>query len=140
MDLDTALAHAATGRTAVLVTIRADGRPQSSDVAYTVDGSRFLISVTDDRAKTRNMRRDPRVVLHITDPSTWTYLSFDGTVELSPVASSPDDGTADRLVDYYRAVSGGDHPDWDEYRTAMVQERRLLVTFTPDGVVGQINS
>lgn len=139
MDLDQALEYASTGRNAVLITIRGDGRPQSSDIAYTVDGSTFVISVTDDRAKTRNMRRDPRVVLHITEPSTWTYLSFDGSVDLSPVTTSPDDATADRLVEYFRAVSGGEHPDWDEYRAAMVDEGRLLVTFTPTKVVGQIN-
>ncbi|MEQ8718123.1 MAG: PPOX class F420-dependent oxidoreductase [Acidimicrobiales bacterium] len=138
MDLSTALEYAAKGRTATLITIRSDGRPQSSDIAYTVDGDVLHISVTDGRAKTRNMQRDPRVVVHLSNPAGWTYLSFDGTVELSPVTTSPDDDTAEALVAYYRAVSG-EHPDWDEYRQAMIDEGRLIVTFTPTKVVGQIN-
>ena len=139
MQLTTALDWATHRRTAVLITIRSDGRPQSSDVAYVVDGGSVLISVTDDRAKTRNMRRDPRIVLHVTDPAHWSYAAFDGTVELSPVTEEPDDDTSDRLVAYYRAASGGEHPDWEEYRGAMIDEGRLIVRFTPTKVVGQIN-
>jgi PPOX class probable F420-dependent enzyme len=140
MDLGTGLDWAKTRRNAVLITLRADGRPQSSDVAYVLDGRTFLVSVTHDRAKTHNMRRDPRIVLHITDPSAWTYLSFDGTAELSPVTTSTGDETNDRLVAYFRAVRGEEHPDWDEYRRAMVDQGRLLVAFTPTTVVGQINA
>lgn len=139
MEIGPALEWAAKHRNAALITIRSDGRPQSSDIAYVVDHNSFLISVTTDRAKTRNMVRDPRIVLHVSDPSAWSYVSFDGTVELSPPATSPHDDTNDRLVDYYRAVSGGEHPDWDEYRQAMIDEGRLLVRFTPTSAVGQIN-
>ncbi len=138
MDLSPALTWAADRKNAVLITIRGDGRPQSSDVSYTVADGAFSISVTGDRAKTANMRRDPRVVLHITDPDSWSYLSFDGTVELSPVARATDDDTADALVAYYERVAGKAHPDWAEYRQAMVDEGRLLVTFRPSTVVGQI--
>ena len=139
MELDTALAWAADRRNAVLITIRSDGRPQSSDIAYAVEDGSFVISVTHDRAKTRNMERDARVVLHITDPGAWSYTSFDGTVELSPVTTAPDDATSDQLVGYFRAVSGSEHPDWDEYRQAMIDEGRLVVRFSPASVVGQIN-
>ena len=139
MDLVAALAYSATKKHGVLITIRADGRPQSSDVAFLVCDDTFVISLTDTRAKTHNMRRDPRVVLHLTDPSTWTYLSFDGTVSLSPVAMDPNDATNDALVDHYERVAEQAHPDWDEYRRAMVAERRLLATFTPTSVVGQIH-
>lgn len=140
MELGQALVWAATRRTGVLITLRKDGRAQSSDVAYTVKDAAFVVSLTDDRAKTRNMRRDNRVVLHITDPPSWSYLSFDATVELSAVTTRPGDATSDALVDYFRAVSGEEHPDWDEYRDAMVEEKRLICTITPTGVVGQINS
>lgn len=138
MNVSDALAWAAQRKHAVLITLRADGRAQSSDIAYFVDGDSVLISITDDRAKTRNMRRDPRVVLHITDPGAWSYVSFDGVVELSAVTTRPDDETADRLVGYYTAVAGQEHPDWDEYRQAMIDEQRLLVRFTPSAAVGQI--
>lgn len=126
-------------RTGVLITLRRDGRAQSSDVAYAVVDGTVKISVTADRAKTRNMGRDNRVVLHVTAPSDWSYVSLDGTVELTPVASSPDDATCDELVDYFRRVTGDEHSDWDEYRRAMVDEGRLVARFTPTKATGQIN-
>lgn len=145
MDLDTALSWAAERTDGILITIRADGRPQSSDISYNIDpagigrgSAAFDISITDGRAKTVNMRRDNRVVLHLTDRPSWSYLAFDGTVTLSDVATTPDDGVCDALVGYYEAVAGKPHPDWDEYRAAMVSEGRLLVRFTPTSVVGQI--
>lgn len=140
MELTPALAWAAKRSNAVLITIRGDGRPQSSDISYTVDDATFVISVTADRAKTINMMRDPRVVLHITEPGEWSYLSFDGVAELTEPAADPGDATADALVAYYEAVAGKPHPDWDEYRAAMVAEQRLLVRLKPASVVGQIRS
>lgn len=139
MDLTTALEWAGQHHNGIVITIRSDGRPQSSDIVYVVDDSTFLVSVTDDRAKTRNLRRDPRAVLHISRPETWSYVSFDCTAELSPVTTEPGDETNDRLVAYYEAVRGAPHPDWDEYRRAMVDERRLLLRLTPGSAVGHIN-
>jgi PPOX class probable F420-dependent enzyme len=138
MDLSTALQWAAERKNGVLITLRQDGRPQSSDVVYAVGDAALVISVTATRAKTHNMRRDPRVVLHLTDPATWSYLSFDGTVSLSPVTTSPTDATSDELVRYYELVAGAPHPNWDEYRQAMINDQRLLATFTPTAVTGQI--
>jgi PPOX class probable F420-dependent enzyme len=139
MELPAALTWAGERKNAVLITLRKDGRAQSSDIAYTVEGDAFKISVTADRAKTANMRRDPRIVLHITDPGSWSYLSFDGTAELSPVTTAVDDATSDALVAYYENVAGEPHPDWAEYRRAMVDEGRLIITFRPTKVVGQIH-
>lgn len=139
MDLASALVWAAQRKNGVLVTIRRDGRPQSSDIVYAVGGGVIRISVTAGRAKTRNLRRDPRAVVHVTDPASWSYLSFDGTVELSAVTTSPDDATADELVSLYSAITGEEHADWAEYRQAMIDERRLVVRFTPTSVTGQIN-
>jgi PPOX class probable F420-dependent enzyme len=136
MDVGEALDWARRHSNGVLITIRADGRPQSSDIVYVVDGDRFVISVTDDRAKTRNMRRDARVVLHVTSPEEWSYAAFDGIAELSPVASDVDDATCDALCAYYRAARGEDHPDWDDYRRAMVADKRLVVTVRPTSAVG----
>jgi len=137
MDLSTGLDWAAQHKNGVLITIRADGRPQSSDIVYAYDDGAFLISITDDRAKTKNMRRDPRVVLHITDVAAWSYLAFDATAELSPVTTEPGDAASDLLVKLYELVSGP-HPDWDEYRRAMVDQGRLIATVTPKSVVGYI--
>ncbi len=138
MDLDTALNWAAERHNCVLITLRRDGRAQSSDVSYALADGVFSISVTGDRAKTANTRRDGRVVLHITDPASWSYLSFDGTVDLMPEAKDATDETVEALVEYYRSVAG-EHDDWDEYRRAMIADKRLIVRFTPNTVVGQIH-
>jgi len=137
MDLDHALEWAGRRSDAVLITIRRDGRPQSSDITYDLGDGVFVISVTADRAKTINMARDPRVVLHLTDRASWSYISFDGEVTLSAVTTDPGDAASDALVEYYKCVTGKDHPDWDEYRAAMITERRLIVSFRPTSAVGQ---
>lgn len=139
MDLATAMRWAAERKNAVLITIRADGRPQSSDIAYAIDGDTFVISVTHERAKTANMRRDPRVVLHLSEPAAWSYVSFDGTASLSAVTTSPSDRTSDALVAYYESVTGAPHSDWEEFRQAMIDERRLVVRLTPPTAVGQVH-
>jgi len=139
MDIADATTWAASRKHAVLITIRHDGRPQSSDIVYGLDGETFCVSVTDDRAKTTNMRRDPRVVLHLSEPSSWSYVSLDGTVELSDVTTEPGDATSDALCALYEQVAGKAHDDWDEYRRAMVDEKRLVVRFTPASAVGQLH-
>jgi PPOX class probable F420-dependent enzyme len=117
--------------TAALVTLKRDGRPQLSNVGYAYDESAGVvrISLTDDRAKTRNLRRDPRASLYVTTPDWRGYLVVEGTVRLTPVAEAPEDGTVAELVDLYRTIAG-DHPDWAEFRAAMVAERRLVAHFT----------
>ncbi len=123
----------------VLATLKRDGRPQLSNINYHFDEDRRLvrISVTADRAKTRNLQRDPRVTLHVASKDFWTWVAVEGTAELTPVAAAPDDATVDELVTYYRAING-EHPDWDEYRAAMVADRRLVVRFTPERTYGSI--
>jgi PPOX class probable F420-dependent enzyme len=111
----------------VLVTIKRDGRPQLSNVSYAVVDGSVRVSVTDDRAKTRNARRDPRVSLHVTSEDFWSYAVVEGDAELTPAAADPHDATVEELIDLYRAVSGGEHPDWDDYRAAMVNDRRLVL-------------
>jgi PPOX class probable F420-dependent enzyme len=139
LDIDEALEWA-TGRTpAVLITLKRDGSPQSSDVAFAVVEGDLVISITDDRAKTANMRRDPRVVLHVTAPIEWSYVSFSGEVSLSPLTTDPYDATADQLVEYYERVTGGAHPDWDEFRSAMIAEKRLVARLRPNRAVGMIS-
>ena len=130
MELRLALQRASSGRLGALVTLRRDGRPQLSNVMYGVGDGLVRVSVTDDRAKTANMRRDPRASLYVSRPDGWSYLVIDGEAELSPVATAPDDSVVDELVELYRSLQG-DHPDWDEYRRAMVADRRLVVRLRP---------
>src|SRR4051795_4123633 len=107
----------------VLVTIKRDGRPQLSNVSHHYDpATRVLrVSLTDDRAKTRNLRRDPRASYHVTTADRWAWTVAEGTAELSPVAKDPHDETVTELVRLYRDVQG-EHPDWDDYRAAMIRD------------------
>lgn len=122
-----------------LITLKRDGRPQSSVVSHAFDPvTRTLrISVTEDRAKTRNLRRDPRVSYQVTRPDLGAYAVGEGRAVLTEPAADPGDATADALVDYFRTVAG-EHPDWDDYRAAMVAERRVLLTITLDHVYGWV--
>ena len=95
------------------------------------------MSVTDTRAKTRNLRRDPRASLYVPGDDFWTFVVLDGEADLSPVATDPGDPVADELVTVYRAISG-EHPDWDEYRQAMVDDRRLVLRLRPDHAYGSL--
>ena len=114
----------------VLVTLKRDGRPQLSNVAYVVgDDDVIRISVTDGRAKTANLRRDPRASLHVTRADFYAYAVVEGDARLTPVATAPDDETVDQLVDYYRTLRG-EHDDWDDYRAAMEREKRLIIRVT----------
>jgi PPOX class probable F420-dependent enzyme len=133
------LGFLAENKWGVLATIKGDGRPQVSNVGYFYDPESQLIrvSVTTDRAKTRNLERDPRVTLHVASRDFWTWIAVEGTAELTPIAADPHDGTVEELMTYYRGVSG-EHDDWDEYRAAMVRDRRLVVRFRPEHVYGQL--
>jgi PPOX class probable F420-dependent enzyme len=114
----------------VLTTLKAsDGRPQLSNVAYALIDGEVRVSLTDRRAKTANLRRDPRVSLHVTSDDFWTYVVVEGTAQLSPVASEPGDETCRRLLELYEAVSGRPHDDPDEFHAAMVDEGRLELSF-----------
>ncbi len=138
MNLDAALAWASDRHSGVLITIRRDGRPQSSDIVYALRDEVARISVTRGRAKTRNLERDSRAVLHITAPKEWAYVSLDGTVELSPVAAVAGDAVCEELADLLRDVQGQEHPNWDEFYQAMIDDQRRVVRFTPKSATGQV--
>lgn len=112
---------------AIVITARAGGRPQASPVTCGVDeAGRIVVSTYPDRAKTRNARRDPHVsVLVLSDDFGGAWVQIDGAAE---VIDMPD--AAEALVDYYRAIAG-EHPDWDEYREAMVRQGKSLLRITP---------
>ena len=120
-------------RHGVLATIRRDGRPQLSNILYVLDDDgRIKISVTQTRAKTKNLRRDPRASLHVQGANPYEYLVVDGTVELIE-----GDGLAEKLRDYYRK-GRGEHPDWAEYDAAMIKDQRLLISMSVDRAYGQL--
>ncbi|MFC8044190.1 PPOX class F420-dependent oxidoreductase [Nocardia sp. NPDC057353] len=136
MELDRALEFARSTTRSVLTTLRRDGRPQLSNVLHvTGDDGLIRISITADRAKYPNLRRQPWAALHVTDAAFGSYAVLEADVELTAVAAAPDDPAVDALVAYYRAGSG-EHPDWDDYRRVMVADRRVLVTLTPTRAYG----
>jgi len=129
MTLDSNLmALAATRNIGALATIKRDGRPQLSTVNFTLDASTATarISVMDGLAKVHNLRRDPRASIYVGSPDGWTYAVLEGEMELSPVALAPADATVQELVEIYRAIRGVDHPNWDDYRTTMLAEQRIV--------------
>ena len=120
-------------RNGVLVTLKRDGRPQLSNVSFHYDDPTrtIRISATDDRAKTRNLRRDPRASFYVSTPDLGAYLVAEGDAGLTPVAADPHDDTVEELIALYRAIQG-EHPDWDEYRATMQRDRRCLLRFAID--------
>ena len=122
----------------VLITVKRDGGPQSSNIAFNFADGVGGISVTDGRAKTQNLRRDPRAVLHVIGESFYQYVSASGSVELSPVSTEPGDATGRELLALHDAVAPEPHPDPDEFFHAMVDDHRLVVRFTPDRFTGMV--
>jgi PPOX class probable F420-dependent enzyme len=124
-------------RLAVLATIKADGRPQLSPVTPFYDRAAGLlyVSMTEGRAKTANLRRDARATLEVTRADGWAWATAEGTATLIGPGTDPDGPEVRALVDYYRKAAG-EHPDWDEYRSVMVADRRVLMTMTVDHVYG----
>ncbi|ALM40104.1 PPOX class F420-dependent oxidoreductase [Streptomyces albidoflavus] len=113
---------------ALLLTARADGSPQASPLTCGVDGEgRIVVSTYPERAKTRNAQRNPKVsVVVLSDEWNGPWVQIDGTAE---VIDAPD--SVEPLVEYFRVISG-EHPDWDEYRAAMLKQGKSLIRITPE--------
>jgi PPOX class probable F420-dependent enzyme len=128
----------AKSRIGVLATLRADGRPQLSPVTpyYDRDAGIIYVSIVEGRAKTVNLRRDPRAALEVTSADGWAWATADGTAELIGPGTDPHGPEVEALVDYYRSAAG-EHPDWDEYRAVMVADRRVLLALHVERVYGQ---
>ena len=138
MELTDALATARENRESVLTTIRRNGRPQLSNVLHAVgDDGLIRISTTADRAKFKNLEREPWAALHVNAGNHWSYAVIEGDVTLSGVAAEPTDDAVEELVELYRSVAG-EHDDWDDYRAAMVREERVVVRLTPTRAYGAL--
>ncbi|GAA2682538.1 TIGR03618 family F420-dependent PPOX class oxidoreductase [Streptomyces aculeolatus] len=113
---------------ALLLTRRADGSPQASPLTCGVDDAgRIVVSTYPERAKTRNARRDPRVgIVVLSDEWNGPWVQVDGAAD---VIDATED--VEPFVEYFRNISG-EHPDWDEYREAMVRQGKSLIRITPE--------
>ncbi|MGW8950617.1 PPOX class F420-dependent oxidoreductase [Streptomyces sp. NPDC055709] len=127
VDLDQLLEFVRPRHRAVLLTRRADGTPQGSPLTCGVDDSgRIVVSTYPERAKTRNAKRDERVALIVlSDDWNGPWVQIDGTAE---VIDAPE--SVEPLVEYYRNIAG-EHPDWDEYRQAMIKQGKSIIRITP---------
>lgn len=124
MDVEQAREFIRANHHAVLATLRADGAPQLTPITASVNGDgKVVVSSREPAAKVRNLRRDPRAWLTVfTDRFFGEFVQVEGAVT---IVSLPE--AMDGLVDYYRSVSG-EHPDWDDYRSAMERDQRVLIT------------
>ena len=140
MELAPALDFVRAQRQGVITTQKRAGRPPLSNIVYHLrDDGVVRVSVTDGRAKTTNLRRDPRASLHVTRDDFYAYVVLECDATMTPVAAATDDPTVDELVEYYRAVIG-EHDDWDDYRRAMVADKRLLLELRPTHAYGMLPS
>ena len=127
MNREEALAYLRANHRGLLATLKRDGRPQLSHVAYMLDDDGAIkISVTEDRAKTRNTRRDPRVSLSVVGENWYQYVVVEGMATIVDVDPVP------LLRHVYEAVSGKPHPKWQEFDEAMVRDRRVVLTISVD--------
>ena len=94
------------------------------------------MSITEGRAKTANLRRDPRAALEVTRADGWAWATAEGTAELIGPGPDPHGPEVEALVDYYRRAAG-EHPDWNEYRSVMVSDRRVLMVMTVHHIYGE---
>jgi PPOX class probable F420-dependent enzyme len=138
MELTEAFTFIKARKNGVLTTLRANGRPQLSNIFYVSgDDDVLRISITDSRAKTANMRRDPRVSLYVPGDNFFQYVVLETAAELTPVAADPHDDTVEQLVAYYRA-GNGEHENWDDYRATMVADGRLILSLRPERAYGMV--
>ena len=129
VDKADALSFASENHRAVLATRRAGGDPQMSPVTVGVEDDKIVISSRETAYKVRNIRKDPRVSLCVMNDGFFGHwIQVDGTAD---TLSLPD--AMEPLVEYYRGIRG-EHPDWDEYRSVMEQEKRLVIRITIEKV------
>ncbi|WP_434592141.1 PPOX class F420-dependent oxidoreductase [Streptomyces sp. A5-4] len=128
VELDRLLEFVRPRHRAILLTTRADGTPQGSPLTCGVDDAgRLVASTYPERAKTRNAKRNPRAsVIVLSDDWNGPWVQIDGSAE---VIDTPD--SVEPLVEYFRNISG-EHPDWDEYRAAMLKQGKSIIRITPE--------
>jgi PPOX class probable F420-dependent enzyme len=126
MDIDEGIGFVRANHHAVLATLKQDGAPQLTPVTAGVDADgRVVISTRQTAYKVRHVRRDPRVWLcAFPDGFYGRWAQLDGTAEIIELPAA-----MDGLISYYRDISG-EHPDWDDYRAAMVRDQRVLLRVT----------
>lgn len=137
MDIQRAHDFLSDHKHGVLMTIKPDGRPQASNIVYAAFDGAVHVSVTETRAKTVNLRRDPRASLHVTTGDFRHWVVVEGKARLSEITTRPDDEPAALLRQVYEAIAGP-HPDWDDFDRAMIEDRRLVVSMDVERAYGSL--
>lgn len=138
MELGDARPFLASRRHGAIAVVDDDGFPHVSRIVYALGADDVLrISVTDDRVKTSHLRQRPRAAVHVRGDDDWHWVTAVGRVELSPVAARADDDVADELLALYEQVAGA-HDDPEDFRRAMVDERRLVLRLHLDRAHGMV--
>jgi PPOX class probable F420-dependent enzyme len=130
MNVEDARSFVSQNHRAVLVTRKKNGDPQTSPITLGIDEEdKLVISSRETAYKVKNLSRDPRATLCVLNDGFFgDWMQIDGTAELVPFPEA-----MEGLVSYYRRISG-EHPDWDEYRQAMVDQKRVLIRISIERV------
>jgi PPOX class probable F420-dependent enzyme len=128
----------AESRLGILATLKRDGRPQLSPILPFYDRAEgtIYVSMVEGRAKTANLRRDQRAAVEVTRTDGRAWATADGDATLIGPGDDPHGPEVEALVDYFRRASG-EHPNWDEYRSVMVADRRVLLALKVTHVYGE---
>ena len=120
---------------AVLSTFRRNGAAQLSIVVVGAYGEGAAFTTTEDRAKLLNLRRDRRCSLLVSQDGWWGFVVLEGTARIMAADNTDAEELRQAFRDVYRSISG-EHPDWDEYDRAMVEDRRAVVVVVPERIYG----
>lgn len=126
----------AEDRRGVLTTFRRDGSAQMSIITCGPLQDGVAFSTTEDRAKLRNLRRNPRCSLLVARENWSAYIVLQGTARLLSYHNTNGDELRLALRDVYRTAAATEHPDWDEYDRAMVEQQRSAIIVVPNHIYG----
>ncbi len=128
----------AENHNAVLSTYRRDGATQMSIVTTGPYKDGVAFSTTENRAKLRNLERNPRCSLLVAQDNWWGYVVLEGVAEIISLKTTGAHELRDAMRDVYRAAAGKEHPNWDEYDEVMRQENRVGVVVIPNKTYGTV--
>ncbi len=120
----------------VLTTFRRNGATQISIISCGPYRDGIAFTVTETRVKLKNLRRDPRCSLMVSNENWWGFVVLEGKATILSVDNTPTDELRDALRDAYRTGSGGEHSNWEEYDQAMKDDRRSVIIVVPDHIYG----
>jgi len=132
-DLDSLLSQ---NNVVVFTTYRRDGMPQQSLVTVGKIDNSLVFTTRSRNAKAFNLTRDPRCALMIISTDRRTFAALDGTAEIISSNNSDPEVLRLRLREVFELASGKQHPDWQEYDRVMIEQRRVIVSFNPNRIVG----